>query len=163
MRFNTDPAFLGHDALKLRLHEQLAEFRQWSAARDWQRFHLSHYDWWMFPVDEPSRYGFAWVVFAGDVAELRKDPEYLRFYLEGVQLQSASWGWDLARQMPIATPEPGQGWQQWPIRLYKCARSVTLFGFPELFESLRGLARQLIAAGEDMTFHGRDLKPLFGQ
>jgi hypothetical protein len=26
---------------------------------DWMAIHDAHFDWWMFPTDEPSAYGFA--------------------------------------------------------------------------------------------------------
>ena len=28
----------------------------------WATFHHSHYDWWAFPIDQPSSYGSAYQV-----------------------------------------------------------------------------------------------------
>jgi len=52
----------------------------------------------MFPIDEPSRYGHAWVVYDGDVAELMRDEAYIRNYLRGVELLALSWGWNMNKK-----------------------------------------------------------------
>src|SRR4051794_9441263 len=95
MKRNTDPAFVGLRAIKDRQRQQLEKFQAAASRGDWMAIHTDHYDWWMFPTDEPSSYGFAWTVYDGDVDELKKDPDYLRRYLQGVELLATSWGWDL--------------------------------------------------------------------
>ncbi|MEI6309662.1 MAG: hypothetical protein WCP58_08485 [bacterium] len=47
------------------------------------------------------------------------------------------------------------------MRLYKAARSVKLFGYQDLFESLRKYARELIGQGEPFSYAGHDLSGLF--
>ena len=160
MKRNTDLAFVGLDVLKERQRLQLEKFEQAAAAGDWMAIHQDHYDWWMFPIDEPSKYGFAWTVFEGDVAELKKDATYLSQYLRGVELLALSWGWDLRAARYIPDPAPDQSWQNWPIRLYKAARSVKLFDYDAEFQSLRKLAQDLMARGEEM-YYNRDLSWLF--
>ena len=71
MRCNTDPSFVGLEGL-IRTHaEQIAPFEGWAAAGDWERFHRSHYDWWVFPVDRRSSWGLQWTVYEGEVARPR--------------------------------------------------------------------------------------------
>lgn len=161
MRYNTDPRFVGYDVLKSRQREQLDSFETWATNNRWSSFHANHYDWWMFPIDEPSRYGYAWVVYEGDVAELARDEAYIRSYVRGAELLALSWGWDLYKGSHIVTPHGDQGWQGWPIRLYKASKSLKLFGFDHLFESFRAYANDLIEGGESMEYNGRDLSLLF--
>jgi hypothetical protein len=157
---NTDAAFKGVTAIKDSQAKTLEMFREAARTSQWTQIHQSHYDWWMFPIDEPSAYGFAWTVFDDEIAELRQDQAYLARYLEAVNILATSWGWDLARACPIPDPQPDQCWQHWPIRLYKATKSVRLYGFPEEFASLRLFGQRLIKQGENMYYH-RDLSWLF--
>ncbi len=161
MKFNNDPHFVGYKILKTRQREQLESFEVWAFNNRWISFHVNHYDWWMFPIDEPSRYDYAWTVYEGDVAELVKDEIYIRNYLRGAELLALSWGWDLYKGKQIVGPDRDQVWQDWPIRLYKASKSLRLFGFDLLFESMRTYARNLIENGESMEYNGRDLGILF--
>lgn len=161
MKRNTDPQFVGVGEIKRQQAKQLAAFEQWAAQGNWGAFHHAHYDWWMFPIDKPSSYGMAYVVYAGDIAELQQDPVYIANYLRGVELLMLAWGWDAAKRQPVANPQPGQQWSQWPIRLHKAASSLLLFGFSETFESLRAYALTLLAAGQSFAYNGRDLALLF--
>ena len=161
MKFNTDPAFVGLEKLKQAHAAQIAEFVAWAARGDWERFHSSHYDWWAFPIDRSSAYGLKWTVYEGEIAGLKRDARFLERYLRGVELVSASWGWDIHQKSPIPHPRPGQSWHHWPVRLFKVALSVRLFGYDELFGSLKTYARELMKGGEDMTFNGHDLSWLF--
>ena len=160
LRRNTDPSFVGVAELKRQQADQLAAFERWAARGDWQAIHRAHYDWWMFPIDETSQHGLAYVVYPGDIAELRGDAAYVRSYLRGVELLALAWGWDLAARKYLASPQPGQAWSHWPIRLYKAARSLQLFGRADEFESLRVFALDLIGRGERFQFGG-DLSRLF--
>jgi hypothetical protein len=161
MRYNTDPQFVGYQTLKTSQREQLESFEDWANNNRWRSFHDSHYDWWMFPIDEPSRYGYAWVVYEGDIAELVKDEVYIRNYLRGAELLTLSWGWDLYKSKHVPSPQRDQSWQGWPIRLYKASKSLKLFGFNHLFESMKAYANDLIDNGENMEYKGRDLSLLF--
>ena len=161
MRHNTDPSFVGVEGLKQAHGDQITAFEAWAAAEDWERFHSSHYDWWVFPVDRHSSYGLQWVVYDGEVAELKKDDVFLARYVRGVQLVAASWGWDVLTGVPLPEPHPGQAWHDWPVRLHKAGQSVQLFGFDELFASLRLYAHELLRQGWGMTYGGRDLSWLF--
>lgn len=161
MKHNAHREFAGLEQLKQKQKWQLAQFQLWASENRWAEFHDAHYDWWMFPVDQRSAYGFAWTVFDDEISQLRQDSQYIRSYLEGVRLLALSWGWDLEAQAYIAHPHQDQKWHQWPVRLYKCAKSLQLFGFDSEFASMNKLAIDLMAAGEKMTFGGHDLSRIF--
>lgn len=161
MRRNTDASFIGVAALKRRHAAQVAEFEAWAARADWGRFHSSHYDWWAFPIDRPSSYGWAYVVCAGDAAELAADPTFAERFVRGVELVAGSMGWDLVARRPLGELQPGQGWHDWPVRLHKMARSARLLGSADAFDSLQTYALALIAQGKRFEFGGTDLAWLF--
>lgn len=161
MNFNTSPDFAGLEALKTAHSRQIELFESWAAAKDWAAFHSNHYDWWTFPIDHPSAYGFKWVVYEGEIVRLKEDLSYMQKYHRGLDLLAAAWGWDLGEQSYIADPLPAQTWHNWPIRLYKAAYSARLFGENPAFESYKEYARLLRAAGESFAYNGRDLFQLF--
>ncbi len=161
MKFNTDPTFVGLDILKQVHNSQISEFITWASTNNWGKFHSSHYDWWVFPINQPNGYGLKYVVYEGEVAELKKDDAFIDKYVLGVQLVSASWGWDLQTKTYIANPKTEQRWHNWPIRLYKAAQSVKLFGYDDLFDSLKIYAQDLMNQGKVLEYNGRDLSWLF--
>jgi hypothetical protein len=108
MKFNTSPEFAGLKALKAAHARQIELFEAWAAAKEWAAFHSNHYDWWTFPIDQPSAYGFKWVVYEGDIARLIEDAEFMQTYRRGLELLAASWGWDLQAQGCISDPLPTQ-------------------------------------------------------
>ena len=161
MKRNTSPQFVGITQLKAKLNWQLDLFEAWAQRGEWMQLHTAHYDWWMFPIDFTSAYGLAYTVYEGDIAELKRDTEYLRNYLRGAQLVMMSWGGDMLTADYLPNPAPDQRWQHWPVRLFKAARSLQLFGYSEHFESLKKYARILMDAGEEMEYSGHDLSWLF--
>ena len=46
--------------------------------------------------------------------------------------------------------------RDWPIRLYKCASSLLLFGFEKEFESVRMYALHLISEEKNFWYDGKD-------
>ena len=69
-----------------------------------------------------------------------------------------AWGWDIKKCEYVKNPETkhGQCWQviqdfplslsllkNWTVRLYKCGRSLCLFGRTELYDSCRVYGRLL--------------------
>lgn len=161
MKSNTDPSFVGIEHLKQTHHQQITGFEQWALQNDWERFHDSHYDWWVFPINRPSAYGMMWVVFDQEIAQLKEDSSFVADYRKGIELVSASWGWDVMNRSYIPHPNRGQSWHDWPVRLFKAAYSARLFGYEELFESLKQYAHDLMNQGQSMSFGGRDLAWLF--
>ncbi len=160
MKTNVDPKFVGLEVLKQKHAKTLAEFRAWAEAGDWASFHRSHYDWWMFPIDEPSGFGLAYTVFEEEIEELREDKQYLGDLQEGALLLGQSWGWDLMKRAPVPHPGPNQRWQNWPIRLYKATKCMKLFKMDEAYGSLRQYGRGLLAQGISFEY-SRDLTWLF--
>lgn len=161
MKSNTDRSFIGLPGLKAAHHHQIEEFSAWAAAQHWQMFHSSHYDWWTFPIDQPSAYGFTYVVYEAEVSELNQDELFVKEYLLGHDLLAASWGWNLAAASPLPHPVSAQTWQNWPIRLYKAARSARLFGIDQVFSSWRTYALLLLSKGVSFQYNGRDLAEYF--
>jgi hypothetical protein len=161
MQYNTSSEFFGVEQIKVKQKWQLDLFEEWASKDQWMKFHSSHYDWWMFPINSPSGYGFAWTVYEGDIFELKKDEVYIRNYIRGVELLAKSWGWNLCGHDYILSPHSDQKWQRWPIRLYKAAQSVQLFSFDDYFASLKKYALDLIQKGEVMNYRGKDLSWLF--
>ena len=161
MQYNQDKGFVGIKALKEKHAGQIALFRDWARKADWERFHASHYDWWVFPISQPSAYRLAYSVFDGEAAELKEDARFEVDYRLGVELVAASWGWDLLAGTYSAHPQPGQSWHNWPVRLFKAAQSVQLFAYPELFDSLDTYAHILMKQGQVMSYSGHDLSWLF--
>jgi len=161
LKRNTDATFVGIPALIARHAAQIAEFEAWAAAGDWMRFHQGHYDWWTFPIDLPSQFGMAYVVYPGDVEQLKADPEFMGRYRRGQALVAASWGWDLATADFLPDPAPDQRWQRWPVRLHKAGRSARLFGEDAIFASLQRYALWLLDRGEPFTYAGYDLSGTF--
>ena len=161
LRRNTSPSFIGIDGLKRAQAEQLAAFERWADQDDWAALHRAHYDWWMFPIDEDSQHGAKYTVYPGDIAELKQDPLFVQRYLRGVELLARAWGWDLVTRSYLTNPQPGQAWSHWPIRLYKAARSLQLFGYNDQFESLKAFAVDLLRKGESLQYGRDDLARLF--
>ena len=162
MRRNESKDFVGIDRLKARHAAQVDKFEEWAESRQWTMFHHSHYDWWTFPYGcHSGAYGAAYAIYGHEAQLLRQDEEFIRRYLRGVELLMLSWGWDLNRGCHIEDPDPDQCWQDWPIRLYKCARSLKLFGFEMEFESVREYALPLIHAGLNFMYHDRDCAAIF--
>lgn len=61
----------------------------------------------------------------------------------------------------VDNPDLFQDWADWPIRLYKCASSLLLFGFEEEFESVRMYALRLISEEKNFWYDGKDCSELF--
>lgn len=142
---------------------QLRTFEAYAAGGKWASFHHDHYDWWAFPIDERSSHGYAYTVFPAEVAALQARPEFMARIRRCAQLLALSWGWDLDASAPVPSPDVkhGQAWAHWPVRLYKAARCMQLFGLEAQFQSLRALALGLLKRGEEFTFGRHDLSWLF--
>jgi hypothetical protein len=47
---NSHSEFVGYEKLKAQLAHQTKSFEEWAANNHWRTFHMSHYDWWAFPI-----------------------------------------------------------------------------------------------------------------
>ena len=110
MARNEKPQFAGLQTLKREHSTQISKFQDW-ARRGYGDFHHNHYDWWAFPIDEPSSKGFRYVVLKGDIEELKQDAEFMDRYTQGLKLLSASWGWDINEACPLSNVTEHQRWQ----------------------------------------------------
>lgn len=72
MKRNDSPDFVGLEELKRKQREQLYNFECWVASGKWNEFHRHHYDWWMFPYNQPSSYGEAYTVYDYEVNLLKR-------------------------------------------------------------------------------------------
>jgi hypothetical protein len=153
--------FVGLKRLKEKQKEQLLAFEKWAEADNWSAFHEAHFDWWMFPIDQPSRLGLLYTVNQSDIDNLKKDEEFMTDYLRGVEFLLLSWGWELNKMCLISEPKEHQTWHNWPIRLSKCAQSLELFGCTEAYESVVVYGRYLLSHGTDFTFRNKDLSERF--
>lgn len=159
----TMETFVGLKRLKEKQKEQLLHFEVWAESNNWFAFHEAHYDWWMFPIDQPSRLGLAYTVSESDVENLKKDAQFMTNYLRGVELLLLSWGWDLKEKSLIREPSEHQTWHNWPIRLSKCAQSLELFDCMEAYDSVVAYGRYLLSRGNDFTFGNKDLSERFNE
>lgn len=158
---NTHNEFIGIDELKKQHNKQICLFEEWAVNREWLSFHKSHYDWWAFPFDKPSSYAFAYTIYDEEVNKLKEDKFFIEKYLKGVELLMLSWGWDLKQEKLIDNPDSDQKWQNWPIRLHKCAMSVKLFGFKKEYNSIKKYAEYLMKNKTSFLYNGKDLSESF--
>eukprot|EP00040_Diaphanoeca_grandis_P023886 m.130548 g.130548 ORF g.130548 m.130548 type:complete len:335 (+) comp29484_c0_seq2:266-1270(+) len=142
------------DRLQKKQKETLEEFRLFKASQRWGRLHQSHFDWWMFPIDDGSRRSFN-VTSEAHVSILSSNHEFMQNYLEGVTIMAEAWGWDLRVRRWIPHRTQGQGWSNWDVRLAKVCRSLWLFKRVSELESMQQYARevqQLHKNGESFTY-----------
>jgi hypothetical protein len=149
--------FLGVEQLKLEQRNQLVLFQKWAEESNWISFHDNHYDWWAFPIEKPSGKGFRYSVSDQIRVELKADTVFVEQLRECSRLLLLSWGWDIEAQRLVANPDVGQSWANWPVRLYKCNRSLKLFGQTDMVNSTQAYARHLIAQGMSLDYSGNDL------
>ena len=153
--------FIGCEKLIQYHQDQLVNFRLWASTGDWNSFHHNHYDWWTFPIIAKSSYGHMYSVSAESVALLKEDREFLEKLAEGAQLLLQSWGWNYETNQPIEDLSSGQSWANWPIRLYKCWKSMRLFGCEEEEKACYEYAQWLKSSGQNFDYRGEDLSLKF--
>jgi predicted restriction endonuclease len=57
--------FVGCEALKARQAQHLATFERCVAQNNFAAIHHDHFDWWMFPIDEKSSFGYQFSITKG--------------------------------------------------------------------------------------------------
>jgi hypothetical protein len=123
--------------------DQLKKFEIWAKEGNWQKFHDSHYDWWMFPISRSSRgQGDKYAVLEKDVQVLKNDPEFMTNYLRGVELVAQSWGWDVKNAKECENLTADQKWTGYKIRLQKMLESLELFGEGNYLLSMHQFAQK---------------------
>lgn len=149
--------FIGFEKLIEKRNATLSEFRVWNANRDWKSFHDNHYDWWMFPYERPSSYGYTYSVFEYEQQTLKQIPRFLSCQSEAAQLLLFSWGWNIKHNEPLWNPDLNQTWAFWPIRLFKCSRSMKLFGLLDEYGACVEYAKYLVGNNISLDYRGKDL------
>ena len=135
----------------------MEQFSLWADQGVWGEFHSNHYDWWAFPINQPSSHGFLYSVTDEAAKRLREDSEFLKSLEESARLVLLSWGWSLDDFLEIQNPSADQKWAHWPIRLYKCYQSLRLFQLDTAADSVLAYARLLKEQGQSFVYSGRDL------
>jgi hypothetical protein len=146
LEHNEHPDFVGVDAMKelLRRHPGpgfgcLSKLEDAARQKRWSAFHPSglQFDWWMFPIPEPSNtFGHKYQVKAAEIALLKSDSSWLCDYRRGFQLIAQSWGWDIEKRDEIPQCSEHQRWIRYPARLKKMFRSLVAFEQVDYIESL---------------------------
>eukprot|EP00930_Biecheleria_cincta_P043913 TRINITY_DN30130_c0_g1_i1.p1 TRINITY_DN30130_c0_g1~~TRINITY_DN30130_c0_g1_i1.p1 ORF type:complete len:261 (+),score=44.79 TRINITY_DN30130_c0_g1_i1:34-783(+) len=129
-------------ACKAKQLETLQMFRNCEAENSWDKIHRSHYDWWMFPIDDGSKADFN-VTSEADISMLRSDAEWLEGYRDAVRLVAKAWGWDTATAEMIEPKAEGMGYKGWDVRLAKICRSLFLFEEEPLLANMQKFAREI--------------------
>eukprot|EP01102_Stenamoeba_stenopodia_P020957 TRINITY_DN8329_c0_g1_i1.p1 TRINITY_DN8329_c0_g1~~TRINITY_DN8329_c0_g1_i1.p1 ORF type:complete len:178 (+),score=24.06 TRINITY_DN8329_c0_g1_i1:58-591(+) len=134
--------FVGCEALKQQHRTQLKFFESWVSSGQWMKIHNAHFDWWMFPIDEKSASkGVKYTVSLEHVQKLKSDAEWMVAYRRGVEILLLSWGWNINHRTEVERSERdkknGQRWQHYPVRLYKCIKSLMLFRESDYVESIK--------------------------
>ena len=134
---NLDSKFAGLPKLIAQHQKQVAMFEDWAAAQSWSSFHEAHYDWWAFPINQPSSRAWQWTVLDGDVRELQANPEFIMRLKAGIRLLGAAWGWDTENSTVCQQCSAHQRWQNWPIRLWKATLCAALFGLEQVTSPIK--------------------------
>lgn len=89
---NLNEDFVGLANLVQEHKQQVAQFVDWAAAHEWGKFHTGNYEYWAFPLNEKSKKGFTYAVYAEEIDELKRDVEFMRRFRDGLRLVAQSWG-----------------------------------------------------------------------
>jgi len=157
LRCEADALELRLGALKAKQRETLDTFTACEANGDWSLVHYSHFDWWMFPIDDGSKEEYN-LRSEDDVASLRFDQVWLDGYREAVRLAAAAWGWNVAESRRIDPLVPSMKYTaRKDVRLFKICRSLYIFEETELLASMQAFAREvqmIEKGGRQFTFKG---------
>ena len=158
MKSNEDAEWVGLDRMVACQKEQLEKFRAWAANGDWDAFHNNHYDWWAFPINRASGYGYAYTVFDAEIEALTATPQYTDRLKELATLQMLAFGWLLEEAASVPNRSESQGFHgdTRVARLEKCGLSLTLFGLCDEFRSVQRFAHVLLDKGVRMDWDGRN-------
>lgn len=149
--------YCGDGALLSLQKEQLHEFRQWSNLVKWDNFHSNHFDWWVFPINESSRYNKLFSVPNQNIQCLKENLNFLADYRELAGNVYLSWGWNLTSLEPLKESSVHQAWNNNSIRLYKSIKSFSLFAQIDLLRSALQFFYALGSTESSFVYCGRNL------
>eukprot|EP01060_Flectonema_neradi_P034552 TRINITY_DN6090_c0_g2_i1.p1 TRINITY_DN6090_c0_g2~~TRINITY_DN6090_c0_g2_i1.p1 ORF type:complete len:257 (+),score=41.30 TRINITY_DN6090_c0_g2_i1:45-815(+) len=159
-RIRTDPNLLLKFREGVDQEKTLKMFRKCSEQKDWKVMHSSHYDWWMFPIDEHASTMNKYVLSPMDAERIRTDPNLLLKFREGVELLMAGWGWDVRTNSLIESPatSKGQKFTGYAVRLWKAGRCMQVLQQDDYFKSLLTFARLAQKDGHSLRFSSSNKK-----
>ena len=89
----------------------------------------AHYDWWVFPIPDPSNKRLIYSVFLKDIKYLKRKYSYITEKIrKSAIIVCNAWGWDLLNKKPILSLKHNQNWNNHNIRLFKMILSLLCFG-----------------------------------
>jgi len=102
----------------------------YNTIQDYQNIKDSHYDWWVFPIPDPSNKRFKYSVFLNDIKDLKKKyTKITEMIRKNAIIVCNAWGWDLVNKKLIRDLEANQSWEPLNnIRLFKMILSLLCFG-----------------------------------
>ena len=153
--------FVGIQELKECQRRQLLLFEQWRSEGAWDKFHKNHYDWWTFPINIRSRFGAKYMIDEESVEILKRDEMFINYLIRSASLLLQSWGWNLYELKLIDNPDENQSWQNWAVRLYKCALSLKIFGCERELKSVVGYACFLLSNGHNLVHNKYNFEEFF--
>eukprot|EP01083_Nonionella_stella_P018003 50367_1 len=126
----------------------LQKFKVWDKQKQYDRFHHSHYDWWMFPNDRHSwGQGKRYALFQKDIDELLEVDGYPQNYKMGTRLVLRSWGWDMDRMAFIEDGTRDQRWTGYNVRLLKMLYSTIILKQWDVYKSVYEFCIGLLKKG----------------
>ena len=132
--------------------KQTKKFELWARAKNWKKFHQSHFDWWTFPIDRGSiAYGYKYTPPQEEIEKLKNNIPYLNSLRRAASLYLQSMAWNMADGDWIDDPDFDRG--QEPLvninqaRLFKIARSMQIHDLNSEFRSIRRMVESLRNAG----------------
>jgi hypothetical protein len=163
---NNDTDFVTYDKMKEYMQNGdkgpgLKQFKEWETFKSWNNFHRNHYDWWVFPIPDPSSNKLKYSVFLEDIKILKEDKDYVANLKECARIICLAWGWDLNKKKYIDNPDTinGQKWQDHPIRLFKMILSLLCFELIDEANSAIQLGKSI--SNINYIYSGRDYRYLF--
>eukprot|EP01083_Nonionella_stella_P214898 773923_1 len=115
----------------------LTKFILWDKQQKYERFHHSHYDWWMFPNDRDSwGQGKKYALFQKDIDDLLLVDGYEENYKLGARLVLKSWGWDMDNMCFIQNGTSAQKWTGYNVRLLKMLYSTIILKQWNVYQSV---------------------------
>jgi hypothetical protein len=97
--------------------------------------------------------GWEYTLDAKAIEELKGTPTFIENFRLGVKLLCLSLGFDLESRTFVPKLEPNQGWQSYPVRLYKAGLSCFVLGQEDLFHGMKVFAEELERQGKNLEFH----------
>lgn len=144
--------YAGSKKLIKEQRKQTKKFELWARAKNWKKFHQSHFDWWTFPIDRGSiAYGYKYTPPQEELEKLKNNIPYLNSLRKAASLYLQSMAWNMADGDWIDDPDFDRG--QEPLaninqaRLFKIARSMQIHNLNDEFRSIRRMVESLRNAG----------------